>query len=329
MWRCGGARRLGGVAAVGLALVVPVGVTPPTAADATDAAGTAAAADAAATAGSPRRAAVAFARETEGEPLGEIWTMDRFGGTQRRLTFSPREDAWPSWSPDGSRIAWVRASRELWVMDADGTDKQLLHQAEEGADVADPSWAPTGERLVFQADRTLWVIDQDGSDVRPLIEPDSMSALWPDWSPDGRWIVFSGNVASEQEIWLVRPDGSQRHVLRHVPSANAWPAWSPDGERIAFIRGPDNSLALMRRNGTRLRNIVEGASTPSWSPYGSALVFTGDLFAPGGQRIYRTDLRGDDVRRLGDRAGTSHDYTPDYRPLPELAAAGGGGRVTG
>ena len=80
-------------------------------------------------AGAP--AAIVFAR-LQGDPGDhEIWTMGARGGSQRRLTRNQTVDLEPTWSPDGTTIAWVLYEQgtfhsDIWLMDADGTDKRRL-----------------------------------------------------------------------------------------------------------------------------------------------------------------------------------------------------------
>ena len=72
--------------------------------------------------------------------------MEADGSGQTNLTNSPSDEGWPSWSPDGGRIAFDRDD-EVFVMNADGTAEELI------ATGSDPSWSPDGEWLAFSAPR--------------------------------------------------------------------------------------------------------------------------------------------------------------------------------
>ncbi len=114
-----------------------------------------------------------FLDNTFGE---EVFVMDSTGSNPVRLTNNERNDRSPSWSPDGDWIAWSPitddGNYELWIMRADGTDKQKL--ADEGRE---PAWGPNSERIVFakparESDLTaLWIVRRDGSDLQQLTDP--------------------------------------------------------------------------------------------------------------------------------------------------------------
>jgi Tol biopolymer transport system component len=269
------------------------------------------------------RAAITFIRDVGGD--AEVYTMDQSGGTQRRLTHRLGLETDPTWSPDGSRIAWTRGpdglggTNQLWLMNADGTSKDRIYldRAFRG-DVSDPTWSPDGERLVFTTNRTLHLINADGSGLRRLIATD-MAAGRADWSPDGAWIAFSGRTTeSSPALWFVRPDGSDLHQVRALPGGVSWPEWSPDGERIAYLtlHNLRFSLGIMRRDGTGARHIVDGVQGwgAVWSPFGKRLLFTA-TDPDGTVGLYRSNRRGGAVQAVGQRPGV-HAYNPDYRPAP-------------
>jgi dipeptidyl aminopeptidase/acylaminoacyl peptidase len=76
----------------------------------------------------------------------EICTIAAGGGTPTRLTHDDVSDIEPTWSPDGSQIAYFHGG-ELWVMDADGADQHRVYRGEGGA--WSPSWSPDGQRIAF------------------------------------------------------------------------------------------------------------------------------------------------------------------------------------
>ena len=187
----------------------------------------------------------------------------------------------------------------------------------------------------------IFVVRPDGSGFRRVTRAgqrlfDSRS---PDWSPDGRRIVFEsrdrifvidangkrlrqltngksrdsrpawspkgGRIAFERRdaIWTMRADGKQQRRL--TPGAGV--AWSPDGRRIVFVRGQD--LWTINANGGEADKLVANASNPSWSPDGRRIAFDGGNH--GG--IFVANADGTGRKRLGKGADPS--WSPDGRRL--------------
>jgi Tol biopolymer transport system component len=129
------------------------------------------------------------------------------GSDVRQLTHS-ESDYEPAWSPDSTRIAFIRdyARSSLWLVDADGTNQHHLKT--------------------------------------PFRSPCERSSA-PDWSPDGHWIAFTrtciDDVLNEHSsnIFVVRPEGTGLRPLTNASLqrniSNDSPAWSPDGKRIVFV----------------------------------------------------------------------------------------------
>lgn len=96
------------------------------------------------------------------------------------------------------------------------------------------------------------------------------------------WIAFVSRKHDvgdgNDEIYVMRPDGSQQTRVTNQPGLDQSPALSPDGERIAFARGPDGSQTLwvMNRNGSGLTQLTFSgdAGDPDWSPDGTRIVFS-------------------------------------------------------
>jgi TolB protein len=116
----------------------------------------------------------------------ELWTADANGSDRRSLTPPRVMETWPSWSPDGRKIAFKRdAGRgDIWVMRPDGSGKRNLTNTPD-LDEQFPAWLPDG-RLSFvrgdgrrESSYALWVMNADGADQHELI--DHVSG-WADWA---------------------------------------------------------------------------------------------------------------------------------------------------
>lgn len=131
-----------------------------------------------------------------------------------QLTTDPGNDRYPDWSHDGAKIAFDSdrsGNREIWVMNADGTEKVNL--TDNLALDTSPVWSPDGTRIVFASDRDgdqdIYVTDSDGGNVKRLAAFPGWDAMG-DWSLDGTKIVWARGVF---EIWVM----DRRQPVRFSP----------------------------------------------------------------------------------------------------------------
>jgi Tol biopolymer transport system component len=119
--------------------------------------------------------------------------MNSDGSGQTRLTTDPERDDYPSWSPDGSKIAfnsYRSGQAEIWLMNADASDQHQVTVAN------DPSFHPV-------------------------------------WSPDGQWIAFSRSVSgpsagtSDEDVFAIKPDGSDELRITSTPGFDNVYSWLP------------------------------------------------------------------------------------------------------
>ena len=258
----------------------------------------------------------------------EIYQMNASGHDRTNLTDHPQGDYTPRWSPDGTRILFSTdrdGNSEVYIARADGSDAQnITHDS--SRDLS-PSWSPDGTRIVFQRARNdadsenfdLYTMDADGSHLRPLVAT-SFREHQPSWSPDGEWIAYVRSTTfDDQQIYLVRPDGSANHALRPsmLPLNSVAPAWSPDGEHLAFtgfVPGEPTGFYVLTIASGALRQIdlpIRGFD-PSYDPGGTHLCFSSSPFGAETQYvgISTCDLRGNRLRQLTPNTWT--DRQPSW-----------------
>lgn len=195
---------------------------------------------------------------------------------QWQFTTQPGFDCYPSFSPDGEYIVYMKEqnkNRDLFIADMDGNDVLQLTDVE--APDYEPNWSPDGEHIVFTTKRDgnseIYVMDADGDNLTRLTENPGLD--WrPVYSPDGNWIVFESWRTGGGDIYLMRADGSGLRQLTDSPSEDGNPTWSPDGRYIVFHSQRTGSYQLFilevpyPENQWHLQTSSVRALLPVWSP---------------------------------------------------------------
>jgi TolB protein len=211
----------------------------------------------------------AFASRRKGS--SDIYTMASDGTGTKRVTSGKQNDSHPTWSPDGSEIAFTRDG-DIYLMGADGSRPHRISDID--AEESDPAWSPNGgliayiRRIPGTPIQNVWVMRPDGSHRRPLTKQNGR-AYTPAWSPDGKRIVFTTNAKGAHfELFTVGVDG--KALQNVVPTANDdfEPSWSPDGSRIAYQE--EGAIFTIELGGDRavekLTDYATNDSSPVWNP---------------------------------------------------------------
>lgn len=209
----------------------------------------------------------------------ELWTVTPGGASESPIATGPEGSFMGrdfEWSPDGSKIVFTKLG-DIWIAAPDGSGQQNLTQTE--AEEFDPHWSPDGTQIVFV--RTtgdgsdLYLAAADGSGVAPLTTEVGYERM-PRWSPTGEWILFQSTcVDCDEDLDLIRPDGSERVALTDDDVRDLVASWSPDGTQIAIVRGPGttsgNELWIIDADATDFRLIAQSLmnDAPEWSFDGS------------------------------------------------------------
>jgi Tol biopolymer transport system component len=262
---------------------------------------------------------------SKGGPSGGIYLMNPDGSGVERLTSDPG-DIDLAWSPDGSRIAFVRfrgGNADIYVMNANGSE--VVRLTRDGANSA-PAWSPDGRKIAFAraapGNTDIYVMDPDGSNVTNLTN-DPLLESAPAWSPDGSRIAFSAYVSppGPVHIYTMGADGTSRTKITDSELDDGSPAWSPDGRSIAFVRD-SGSIIVVEPDGSEPREVVNpGGLTgglgltfyPAWSPDGTKILFQS---GPNGsdQRIYVVNVDGSGFHNVGSGNGLD----PTWQPVPPV-----------
>ena len=156
--------------------------------------------------------------------------------TSDHATMAHGREACQAWSSDSARIAFSAQpagsweDSDIWVMDADGTQKTQITDSRD--DESCPVWSPDGNRFLYHVSRDvgevaeisdIWVMNANGTDRRLLIE----RATRPEWSPDGGLITFMSDRDGDWEIFVMDSDGGNVTQLTFNNDYDVAPTWSP------------------------------------------------------------------------------------------------------
>jgi Tol biopolymer transport system component len=249
---------------------------------------------------------------TSDDANGDIYTRDFAGGAWTNLTSDAVAQMMPTWSPDGSRIAYASStgvSFNIWVMAADGTSPQNL--TKDGYYSIAPDWSPDGTRIAYSSNAAggtdVWVMDADGFDKTNLTSLTAgTGALYPAWSPDGTAIAFEYFSGSSSDIWVMDASGKAAiNLTKNTTSEDSAPTWSPDGSQIAFTSdraGASDELYVMDADGSNERRLTfskkANAQSPAWSPDGHHIMFTSR--EDGDADLWMVDPDGSNLGHLTD-----------------------------
>lgn len=240
-----------------------------------------------------------------GDEIG-IWEYDVASGASSRLfdCVDPCAEDWePDYSPDGTKVAFVRGlgdfvynpeydgdmptSCGVAVGEIETGDVVLINSvttASGGCSYPwEPRWSPDGAQIAYWASEyadgellgtSVWLINADGTEERQLTPPGFIAGE-PDWSPDGEWIIFASYPLEEyggpyiSNLYRIRPDGSDMEQLTYYEDdmiRAVSPHYTPDGELVLFTARtrPGMRLWAMPANGGETIPIRRGVSV-DWS----------------------------------------------------------------
>ena len=226
----------------------------------------------------------------------DIFVTNSDGTAPTNITNSLATDVRPSWSPDGTKLAFVSnpdGDFEIFVMNADGSDITNISNSPGEDDY--PEWSPDGSKIAFVSGRDgnleVYTMNADGSDQVRITNSAGEDAS-PTWSPDGSQLAFHAESdfwAGDLDIFLVNSDGSgDPQNITNSPSMDRLPEWSPDGTTIAFVSNRDNEvneIYTTTPDGSevvRLTNNPFSDTEPTWSPDGTQIAYTSDRSVEGG-----------------------------------------------
>lgn len=244
---------------------------------------------------SPDRRRIAYIGISGPHDESDVYVMDADGTAIQRVTRSGGVGGGPTWSPDGSTLAYI--DEGLWVIDVEGGGPRLLVEEKGLGRVGDPTWSPDGEQIAYSF-----------SVSEPRVE-----------------------LSGIPDLWAVPAGGGQPIRLTNTPLHMEYGAdWSPDGGAIVFTSDRDIGVLELASGEIRYLTGTKGAAEndaydrdPAWSPDGTQILFASDRADPNVMRLYRMYADGSHQVLVMDRSFgyglccIYSDWSGDTPPIPE------------
>lgn len=241
---------------------------------------------------------------------GDIYTTNADKTDLRQLTklnFTPLA---PAWSFDGKQIVFsanqTSDARNIFVMNANGTDVHRVTNYAYPYSADDPTWSPDGKKIVFSL---YWISAENLQKWRSYMATRTMT-------PNADKIGTPIPPQTNSEIFSMNADGTSQQNLTRSANAEFSPHWSPDGTHIILASTSDafnrqtSKLYIMNTDGSGLRLLADlYAAAPKWSPDGRYIVFARRLLIGNswGSGISIVNADGTGLRDLVE------DATDDFR----------------
>ena len=205
---------------------------------------------------------------------GEVFVTSVDGSLTKRITNTPEQESFVTFSPDGKSVVYaserdgrwsifkttrVRETEEPFFFASTLVKEEPLVQNK--LDNYLPNFSPDGKKLAFiEGRRTLKVLDLASNNTTTLMTPDDLYHMGDgdqsfSWSPDSKWILFDwGKTLSNSEILLLAADGSKRVNLTESGYGDSNPKWVNDGKQMIWFSNRDG-LKSYATSGSSQRDV--------------------------------------------------------------------------
>jgi TolB protein len=179
-----------------------------------------------------------------------------------------------------------------------------------GAGPALSAFPGVNGKIAFTSSRggntDVWVMDANGANQRDLTEKSKAADTLPQWSTDGRFILFQSyrndrEFPNDADVYVMNADGSEVRELTFSNAFDGDASWSPDRRKIVFEsqRDHNSEIYVMNVNGSGTKRLTNNSvfdGDPAWSPDGKEIAFSSDR--DGNREIYVMNADGTRQRRL-------------------------------
>jgi eukaryotic-like serine/threonine-protein kinase len=224
----------------------------------------------------------------------DLWTIPAEGGEPRSVTHDTSAEWNPVWAPDGGHLYFSSdrgGSLNLWRVSIDEGTGEITGDPEPltapSEDAGDFSISGDGHRLAYvstvsRANLEALPFDPNHAAVTgpPVpITTGTLHVVGAKPSPDGRWIAFQSQTGMEEDLYVMRSDGTGLRRLTNDTYRDRGPEWAPDGQRLAFYsdRSGRYQIWTIRPDGSELTQVSseadKGLWIGGWSPDGRRIAY--------------------------------------------------------
>jgi tricorn protease len=282
-----------------------------------------------------------FVSDREGNGLTNIWRVAESGGKAERVTsFKTGDVRWPAMSADGKTIVFEHEF-QVWKLDVAGrraapikldiaaeTQESLAQVRDFNSQADDYDLSPTGRRIVLSVHGEIFTAPTDEGDLVQITDSPARDKD-PQYSPDGRWVVFISDRSGREELYIKSADGAgEPQKITDHDTLKFSISWSPSSKEIAFTAS-DNKLRkynLDTKQTTELSTSkYGGVGQPAWSADGKWIAFSKPEYTRTSD-IYLIPASGGEERKITfDSANDSNPrFSHDGRKIFFVRSEAGG-----
>lgn len=265
----------------------------------------------------------------DGNPEQASWPL-RLRGFENAISSSPM------WRDNGRQLLFISnkngSSGQLWTVDIKGSeDRELIPEMAgslgEGTNL--PAISRKEKYLSFTRlteDKDIWRVNLSGPETGQLTRliSSTRQETFPQYSPDGRRIVFESDRSGFPEIWVSNADGTDALALTNFNGpVTGSPSWSPDSTEVAFdsrAAGTPEVFAIRAEPGSKPWRVTMGGGPnilPDWSADGRSIFFVSSR--TGDARVWRAPAKGGPAEQVTSGFAFAPQASPDGKYLYFMA----------